>query len=392
VPYFVWKGDGRRRGCVYAADRDLCQQLLEGRGIRDCRLRTAWRTIFLPPVRVDDSQFFALLAVMLERGLRLVDALNVLSKRVGNRYERDMVESIALEVTRGSSLFDSLIKVMPTAASYPLLHAGNKSSQLVKALQGTAKTLALRESFKQQLRNALRGPLITLVFFMCIVLLLLVIVVPQFEQVFALGNVVLTPATSALFALNHFIISRQGIIALVALVLLGYSLFRLVIRWSLPSWVQRLLLRLPGGAIIRNSQVASFFRATSLALEAGIPLSQAMRIANSGTTWLAVREQLSEVVDAVDGGEALDVVGARYSRLFAAESLAMIVVGQESGTLALQLGLLASDYHDRIKLSLERLTAFVQPIVVLVLGALIALFMIAVYLPIFNMANVIGIR
>ena len=396
MPYFAWKGvslDARlHKGKLFCISKEALDERLLAQGIAliSCGVVRQW---YLLPVPARHTMLFLQqLQTLLTAGLHVHAALSLLCQQALDIRLADCIACIADDVRAGHALHDAM-------AAYPklfddemrhVLAIGEHAGNVPVALAAYSAHMEQKQLFAKRMRSALMVPAVTFVFFIVLFLLVLFVIVPRYAQLFATMGKEVPDATRMLLLMHKGMTSLYafGWLLLVAL-FIAIGLFALQqerVGLYLDSW----LLRLPGiGSFMQTVVQVQFYRSLSLLVAGGMPLVPALRIAVQAVRNRMARATLQEMAAKVDAGQSLAAALQSTPLMARAESLALVVVGQESGTLGAMLERIAHMYQQRVEHTLHRYTLIVQPLCMLLLGIAVAALIFAVYMPLFNLADLI---
>jgi type IV pilus assembly protein PilC len=330
------------------------------------------------------------LIVLVKAGLPIMKVLDILSERGSQPDFVKTLKAVQQDVRGGSSIADAMAK-HPAVFSMlyvSSLRAGEKSGNLVEVIsrfiEYQKKILAVRK----KVLAALAYPVFLLTVGMAVLGFLLIYVMPTFAELYQGSKTDLPFFTRILldfvqFLKRNLVFFVLGLVALVALV------------WSAvkSGWgkdlVDPLLLKTPFlSNIIKKNYQIRLSRTLSTVLKSGIPLVVALEMVAAAMTSQIIRRQVLEVGSQVRGGIGLAPSFAKVG-LFPKMSSEMIAVGETTGSLDEMLSEVANFHEEELDLILSRVTTWVEPILLLTIGTLVALILIAMYLPIFNLAGTI---
>lgn len=335
--------------------------------------------------------FVSQLATLLQAGLPLMSALSLITKGQKNQSLQALIAEIAKGLEAGQSLFQTL-------KQYPehfndlfcnLILAGEQSGQLDIMLERLAVYLDAQQSMKKKIKKALRYPLLVLSLGLIVSGLLMILVIPQFEQLFRELGAPLPALTQALIHVSQ-VSQKYWLLTLISLSGLGLTLQR-IYKKVIPCQhaLQRLILTLPIlGVIISKTIVARFTRTLSLTFAAGIPLREAINIA-AHTCGNQVYYQAAMRIEAqVAEGKSIHQA-IQNTHVFPQVVTELISIGEESGRLDDMLTKIATLYEAQVNTSLDTLGSLLEPLIMSVLGVFIGGLVLALYYPIFTLGTLL---
>lgn len=398
MPYYHWRGvdiAGRvRKGKVAASSLQHLDTKLFKQGIAltvSKQVRPSW---FLRSVRLPQKiHLFKQLATLMNAGVLLPEALAIVADQLSHPHLQEIMHQLATSVRNG----DALSAAMRNASDVfdPLIihmmSIGQESGNLAQASEGVAQYLEIRHAFQKRIQSALAMPLVTGVFFIIVAGIIFGAIMPRFVDLFSSMQQEVPALTQSMIAVSAFVRSWRmlGLIGMVGIMVATIKRYVQSMRGKpIRDWLS---LHLPFvGSVVQNTLVAQQLHAMSVLLARGMPLVQALRITRDVGQNDLFNEQLSLLHDEVAAGSALSTAMASIEpALFTPESMAMVRVGEESGSLSTVLEKAALGYHDAVNRQLRVLTLVVQPLCMILLGLLVALLIFAVYIPIINFSQVI---
>ncbi len=400
MPYFSWKGvdlaGNTVRGVQFAhSSAHLATQLhnqnialLVGRQRR--RLFARRGVPGSAQVRV-----FKELASLLRAGILSPQALVLLADQASHEQLKDNLHATAQAVQCGGTLAQSLADHTSFGVlAVAIVEAGERSGNVIHALEQVYDYLSFTQQFRKKISAALILPAITFAFFVVVVLIIFIFIVPHVVSTFATMMPTLPDATQRLLMVSNAICSVQTWVVLVGL-LAGSSAVSVLARRR-PRWrIQRdaFLLKLPMiGSFIRMRALVSFLRAFALLCEGGVHVVPALRVAVHALGNYSLRERVGNVLRAVECGSTLAQALHCAPDLFPEDVIAMVCVGEESGELAPVLAHAAANHQERLYVQLAWWTTLVQPLLMIILGACVALLIFCVYLPIFDLSYQVSLQ
>ncbi len=355
-----------------------------GQGVRGAGLR-----LFAPRVRLDELVILARqLHALTRSGVPLMRALAGLADTSKNPALRDALQDVCSSLHEGRDLASSLER-HPRVFSrlfVASVHVGESMGRLEDCFADLATHLERESETIKRIHSAGRYPMLVVGAVVAAVAVINLFVVPAFSEVFATLGADLPLPTRILIATSDFFVNRWPFL------LVGGAAGVLGARRWLATRRGRFLwdrqrLRLPiVGPVLERATLARFARGFSLALRSGLPVIQSLRLVGESTDNAWVCERIQSVSDRVSAGEAL-ASAARASGLFTPLVLQMVAVGEESGSLEELLQEVAEYYEREVDHDLKRLSDAIEPVLIVVMGAIVLVLALAVYLPLWDMAG-----
>ncbi len=331
------------------------------------------------------------LATMLSAGLPLVQALDVLASQEKNAGFKAMLEKVVDMVEGGSKLSKALAsqKDIYSEIEINLIASGEESGNLVEMMQKVAENLEKQKDFKSKIRGAMIYPAIIFVAVIIVVALLMVFMVPAVEDLYADFDSDLPWITKLLVNISNFFINYWwGFLLLLIGGVFGFRYYN-----STPSGkevIDRIYLKMPiFNKIVIKSQLAEFSRLLSMLLTSGIAIIDALHIVGKALPNIHFKKALNEAAKEVEKGTPLAVPISKNED-FPLLVSRIIATGESTGNLDKVLGDLAKYYQAEVDNLTGNLTKMMEPIILLIVGGVVAFLAIVVYMPIYGLANVVA--
>ncbi len=395
---FVWEGtdrQGRRvKGEMSGSSEALIKANLRRQGINPLKVRKKPKPLFGGKGKVtpkDIAVFSRQLATMMSSGVPLVQSFEILGRGHENKAMQELIMAIKSDVEAGGSLHEALAK-HPNHFDelfVNLVTAGEASGILETILDKLATYLEKTEALKSKIKSALFYPTAVIVVAFIITAILMIFVIPQFQELFEGFGADLPALTVLVINISqvfqdYWYVIFGGIIGAVVALLQAK---KRSIRFA--HFLDRMMLKLPVlGDILEKSAIARFARTLSTMFAAGTPLVEAMSSVAGACGNIVFYEAVMRMRDDVATGTQLNVT-LRNSGLFPNMVVQMVAIGEESGALDSMLAKVADWYEQEVDDAVEALTSLLEPIIMAVLGVLIGGLVIAMYLPIFKMGQVV---
>ncbi len=340
---------------------------------------------------LDIAFFTRQLATMMQSGVPIVQAFEIIAEGAANPNLGKLVNSIKTDVAAGNTLADSL-------RQHPkyfddlfcnLVESGEQSGRLESLLDRIATYKEKTEALKAKIKKAMTYPIAVVVVAVIVTAILLLKVVPQFKDVFAGFGAELPGFTLFVIALSEWLQSWWFII-LIGLIALGYVYRQMNLRsLKFRDAQDRALLRAPiVGQIIYDAAVARYARTLSTTFAAGVPLVDALDSVKGAVGNVVFRNAVGQIKEDVSSGSQLNF-SMRTTNIFPALAVQMAGIGEESGNLDGMLEKVADYYEAEVDNKVDNLTTLLEPMIMSVLGVLIGGLIIAMYLPIFQLGAVV---
>jgi type IV pilus assembly protein PilC len=400
---YIWKGRSRqgniKKGEIEAANEAAVMAQLRAQLILPVSVKEKPKDIseylpFLKPgIKTKELVIFTRqFATMIDAGLPLVQCLQILGDQQQNRTFKEIIKEVRSDVEQGSTFADELGKhPKPFDALYVnLVAAGEIGGILDTILNRLAVYLEKADALARKVKGAMVYPATVLIVAIGVVVLLLTKVIPTFEKMFEDFGGTLPAPTQMVVNLSHFVQEWIGP-ALVGVVLL-IAAFNTARRRSrrFRRQTDALFLKTPVfGSLLRKVAVARFTRTLGTMIASGVPILDGLDIVAKTAGNVVIEEALYDVKAAISEGKTVAEPLAE-SEVFPGMVVQMIAVGEETGAMESMLGKIADFYDDEVDTAVDALTAMLEPLMMVFLGGTVGSLLIAMYLPIFKIAETIG--
>jgi type IV pilus assembly protein PilC len=372
------------------------RDFLRHKRIRAIRIRRHWMLPkwlnMKPTIKArDKARFTRQLATLLRAGIPLLQAFDALIRSEQASVLKDMLQDVRTQLEQGLPLHQALQKHASFDKLYcNLVMAGELSGTLDTLLDRVAQHLEKTEKLRASLRSALVYPCAIVVVATIVLALILIFVVPAFENIFASFGANLPWLTQLVIVLSKGL-TDYGIAFLSAGLVLGWGLKLLIRRnTNLQYQLHGLLLITPiAGLLTRQACTARWSRTLATLFSAGIPLTEALDAVVGVTGNLRFQTATQSMQRQLILGQSLSQALTSTQDLFPAMVIQMCAIGEESGSLDMMLEKTAGYYEHEVDNTVSRLTTLLEPTIMVVLGLLIGGLVLALYLPIFQMGQVI---
>lgn len=329
------------------------------------------------------------LNAMLQGGMTITTALEIVADDTENLYLRQVLQRIAATVSEGKLLSDGL-RQFPDVFNHlavAIAVAGETSGDLGMAMRTLAEYFDSRDRIARKIRGAIAYPIFVVVLITVIVVGIMTLIVPRFRAIFDQLGGDLPGFTRAFMALYDLLWHNSPYV-LAALSLAGVGLVLLAKTKDGHRALSRLVLRLPlFGRLISEAFVATFCRTIAVLLEAGVPVLEAFEILRDMTRNDVIASALTRVRQHITGGSNI-ALGMAAAGFFPNMVIKMTQVGEESGSLAVILRKTSEHYERRISSTIDTMTGLLEPILITTIGVVVLVVAIALYLPIFTISGV----
>lgn len=399
VQIFLWEGTDKRgnkvKGELPGQNTTLIKAELRRQGINANKVRRKPTALFgarkkkITPL--DIAVFTRQLATMMKAGVPLVQSFDIVAEGHDNPSMRDLLLKIKSDIEGGNNLANSL-KSHPVYFDdlfCSLVESGEQSGALETMLDRIAIYKEKTEALKQKIKKAVKYPIAVVCVAVVVTAILLIKVVPTFQELFAGFGAELPAFTQMVINLSEWM---QEWWLLMFVGLIGASFAFIEAKKRSPAFndaLDRLSLRLPiVGDILFKATVARFARTLATTFAAGVPLVDALDSVAGATGNVIYRNGVNRIKEEVSSGTQLNF-SMKASGIFPSMAVQMTAIGEESGALDTMLDKVASYYESEVDNAVDGLTSLLEPLIMSILGVLVGGLIIAMYLPIFQLGSVV---
>lgn len=394
---FQWEATTRtgekRKGAMEAESAEIVENRLRGDGLTIQRVKKEPKQITITigsGVSPKDLQIFTRqLATMIDAGLPLVQCLDILAAQTPNKIFGKILTQVKQSVEQGSTFSDAL-KKHPRVFDdlyVNLVAAGEVGGILDTILNRLAIYIEKNVKLKGQIKSAMFYPVGILVVAIGVIAVMLIKVIPTFEDMYKnMGNAQLPAATRFVISISHGFLNRWylyvgSLVGLIAAV----TMMRRTERGK--EVFDRFMLRIPIiGPTLRKIVVARFTRTLGTLLSSGVPILDALDICARTSGNKVVQNGIMRAREKISEGH--DMAGPlAESKVFPSMVVQMIGVGEQTGAMDQMLGKIADFYEEEVDAAVSALTSLIEPVMMAFLGVVVGGLIIAMYLPIFNLAG-----
>ena len=402
MPIFVWEAQTRKgeikKGEMEAANDVSLRAILRRQGFQSIKIRTKPKDLaeYLPflkeRVKEKDVVVFArIFATMINAGLPLIQCLELLAQQEQNKTFKKIITSIKEDIEGGSTLSDALKK-------YPnvyddlfvnLVAAGESGGILDVILNRLSSYMEKAMKLKSKVKGAMTYPASVLVISIGVVSLLLLKVIPVFQKMFeGMGGELPGPT---LFLVNLSDFAQKYFIVAIVVVVVAFIAFKRFYKTERGTLIiDDLILRSPVfGPLLKKVAVSKFTRTMATMMSSGVPILDGLTIVSRTSGNKIIENALMKVRKSISEGKTIAEPLAATS-VFPPMVVQMIAVGEATGALDTMLAKIADFYDDEVDAAVDAMTALLEPFMMVFLGGVVGGMIIAMYLPIFKMASVVG--
>jgi type IV pilus assembly protein PilC len=395
---FIWEGKDKRgnkvRGKALAANEAALRADLRRQGVAATRVKTQSKAFGSgKKVTAEDIAVFSRqLATMMQAGIPMVQSFEI----IGNGHEKPSMQKLVLDVKAnieaGSTLHESLAKypLYFDSLFVNLVEAGEQAGALESLLDKIATYKEKTEALKKKIKKALFYPAAVLCVAVVVSIILLIFVIPQFESLFKGFGADLPAFTQMVVNLSRFVQHQGWWMLMVTIGSVWAFIYFYKRSRKMQLFFDRAMLKAPIiGPILIKAAIARFARTLATMFAAGVPLVEAMGSVAGATGNIVYEEAVLRMKDEVATGQRLQRAMENTS-LFPNMVVQMIAVGEESGALDTMSGKVADFYEQEVDNAVDSMSSLLEPLIMAILGVLVGGMVIAMYLPIFKLGEVVG--
>lgn len=348
--------------------------------------------LFAPKVKSKDMQIFTRqFATLINAGIPVVDALKILGEGLRPGLLKDSAMKVKQSIETGRRLAESMALVPNVFDRLycNMIKAGEEAGILDGILNRLATYMEKSEKIKSQVKGAMVYP--TVIIFVAIIVIsgILVFIIPKFQEFFNANGKAPPMLTQVVVQLSKSMI-KNWYMYIAGVIGAPFLLLQYIKTDNGRDQFETYCFKAPVlGELVSKQSFARLTRTLSTLLSSGVGLIDALEIASRTSGNIVIEKALLRCKDSVMQGKPLALPLSK-DRVFPTMVVQMISIGEQSGTLDVMLGKIADFYEDEVENAVKALTSLIEPLLMVVLGGIIAVLVIAMYLPIFNMADVIG--
>ena len=402
MPVYLWEGKTPRgniqKGAMEAVNEAAVKSALRGQRIKATKVKAKPKDLlenvsFLQPkvsgknLAVFTRQF----ATMIDAGLPLIQGLDILGAQEPNPTLKKAIIKIKSDVESGSTLSNALKKHPKIFSNLyvSLVAAGEIGGMLDTILNRLAIYIEKAEKLKSKVKGAMVYPSVVLIISFIVIAILLIFVIPVFQEMFEGLGGELPALTQAVVDLSDFLRNYiVYILAIIAVLYFAFVKFKSTEKGRII--VDKTLLGLPVfGSLLKKSAVANFTRTLGTMTSSGVPILDGLVIVSATAGNKVIEKAILDTKTSISEGKTIAEPLAK-SGIFPPMVTQMISVGESTGALDTMLEKIADFYEDEVDAAVDTLTSLIEPFMMIFLGGTIGTMLAAMYLPIFKMAGAIG--
>jgi type IV pilus assembly protein PilC len=399
MPVYQWIGTNRknetRKGEMEAANEAAVRSNLMRLKITPSKIKKKPKDLFenvswlQPKVKEKDIILFARqFSTMIDAGLPIIQCLEILHTQQANKTFKRMIKEIKEQVEGGATLAEAL-KRFPKHFDdlfVNMIAAGEAGGILDAILRRLAAYMEKAAKLKAQVKGAMTYPIVTLCIAIVVLGIILVFVIPVFEEMFADFGGELPLPTQVVVTASE-VVKSKIIYIIIGIFILGFTAKKLYATEKGQDWADNFVLKIPVfGELLRKVAVAKFTRTMGTMLASGVAILEALDIVAKTSGNRTVERAIYDVRSGIAEGRTM-ADPLQESGVFPAMVCQMISVGESTGALDAMLEKIADFYDEEVDQAVDNLTSLIEPFMLVFLGVTIGGLVVAMYLPIFKMAG-----
>ncbi len=397
---FKWEGADKKgqkiKGEMTAETSAVIKAQLRKQGISPIKVNKVAQPLFGggkgKPVEVADVALFSRqIATMMKAGVPLVQSFDIIGRGNEKRSVQDLLMSVKADIESGQTMADSLRKHPKHFDDLfcDLVDAGEQSGSLEGMLDRIATYKEKSEALKSKIKKALNYPIAVVVIAAIVTSILLIKVVPQFEEIFTSFGAELPAFTQFVVGLSDFMVEFWWVFLFGGVAIAITYKAMLAKSKTMRDRQDKIMLKAPIiGEILHKAAIARFTRTLATTFAAGVPLVEALDSAAGASGNALYRDAIYSIRNDVTTGMQMNMA-MTSTGVFPNMVVQMVAIGEESGSIDAMLSKVADIYEQQVDDMVDGLSALLEPIIMAVLGVLVGGLIIAMYLPIFQMGQVV---
>jgi type IV pilus assembly protein PilC len=396
---FVWEGADKRgvkmKGEQQSKNVNFLRAELRRQGITPTVVKPKPKPLFGSagkPITPKEIAFFSRqMATMMKSGVPIVQSLEIIGEGHKNARMKKMVGEIRADVEGGMSFHEAIARhpVQFDELYRNLVKAGEGAGVLETVLDTIANYKENLEALKGKIKKAMFYPAMTVAVAILVSAILLIFVVPQFEETFKSFGADLPAFTQLIVSASRFMVSYWWIMLFIVVGSIAAFIYFKKRSLAFQHFLDRLILKVPViGQIMHSSAIARFARTLAVTFKAGVPLVEALDTIAGATGNTVYEKAVLRVRDDVAVGYPVNM-SMKQTNLFPHMVIQMTAIGEEAGALDAMLFKVAEYYEMEVNNAVDALASLIEPMMMVVIGILVGGMVVGMYLPIFKLASTI---
>jgi type IV pilus assembly protein PilC len=387
-----------QNGEIVGADKKTVTSELGAKGLKVMALEEKksglQMELRLGPKRVKAAELTVMsrqLATMISSGMTLLRAFYVLEEQVENQLLRETISAVREDIEAGLNFSDALERhpKVFNPLYVAMVRAGEAGGVLEESLERISDQLEKDDSLRRQVKSAMAYPTVVMSFAFLVLVGMIAFIVPVFIGVFKDFGGELPAITKFTVALSHAVTGQWYI--LIAIAVGGFIGFR---KWKSSSWGRpqwdafRLRIPFKIGNTVQKIALARWSRTFSALYGAGVPIMQAIEVTGQTAGNAVVDKAMVAVIESVKSGGSI-AAPLKDAPIFPPMVAQMIAIGEETGNLDTMLSKVADFYEDEVAAAIKALTSILEPVMIVLVGAIVGFIVVAMYMPMFKVYDAI---
>ncbi len=331
-------------------------------------------------------------STMVNAGLPIMQGLSIIAEQADNKNFRVVVAKVRDDISNGVPLSDAMAK-HPKAFStlyVNMVKAGEQGGILDAIFQRLSEYMEKADAIQNKVKSAMMYPVVVFSVAILVVIFLMIKVIPTFRDVFTGFGGKLPGPTLVVIAVSDFLSSWRALFLLAGIIVFVFALSIYRKTKSGAYNIDLMLMKLPVfGELLRKSAVAKFGRTLGTLIKSGVPIMDAMETVGKTSGNLVVERAVLQARESIKEGKTL-TEPLKKSGVFPPMVIQMINVGEETGALDTMLSKVADFYEMEVDTAVDGLTSIIEPILIVFLGVTIGFIVIAMFMPMFNLGNLVS--
>jgi len=348
--------------------------------------------LFAPGITISDIAIFSRqFSTMINAGLPVLQCLSIIADQQVNPTFKGIIQQIKDDIGSGGNLSDAMAKHPKVFSELyvNMIRSGELGGVLDTILERLSVYLEKAEALRRKIKSAMMYPTIVVSVAVLVIVFLMLKVIPTFESVFESFGKKLPPLTQAIVDFSHFLGHYWWMIGIgIVVLIMAFNVFKKTARGA--YLLDKMVLRLPVfGELLRKSAVAKFARTLGTLLKSGVPILEALETVAKTAGNKVVEELVNSARASIREGQGM-TEPLKKGGIFPPMVIQMVSVGEETGKIDEMLMRAADFYEEEVDTAVEGLSSIMEPIIIVFLGGAIGTIVVAMFMPMFDLGNVVG--
>jgi type IV pilus assembly protein PilC len=383
-----------KTGIIEASSREIALSLLQKLGYYVTYLEEEKPPIYARELKIfqrislrDLSIFFRQFSIMLNSKVPIVDSLMTLAAQIKNLRFKEIISDIAKEVEAGSFLSKALSKHPKVFSPFyvAMVKAGESSGKLSQSLNYLAVHLEREYNTRGKIRGAMIYPSLVLIVFLVILGLMIFLVLPSFERIYAEREAQIPILTKAILSFSRILRENFLILVLIFGILVSLILYYTRKKEG-KRFLDKISLKIPFlGKIFKQSILSRFAENLSTLISGGLAVTEALEIVEEVVENETYKSIISKIKEGVRRGEKISSISSLYPEFFPPLFNQLVLIGERTGTLSNSLSVISNFYQEETEKTIEDFLRILEPLLIIILGGLVGGLMLSVLLPLYRL-------